>query len=81
MPKTSLTGQEGGGVGETAELSSHAFIDVPMFLRIGRCSKCEKECPFPENVDIDLSGTPCVGSSTMGNLKGGNDPSSAAQCF
>lgn len=46
-----------------------------------RCSMHKSTCPWPEAVDLDISGTPCVGSSTMGDHLGKDDPSSHAQKF
>lgn len=48
-------------------------------LLANRCSDHDALCSFPQSVDIDISGTPCVGSSTRGKLLGGNDPSSSSQ--
>ena len=46
LPKKSVTGQEGGGVGETAELSSHAFIGVPMFYVLAGVPNARKSAHF-----------------------------------
>ena len=46
-----------------------------------RCHKCGCVCPIVEDVDVDISGTPCVGSSTRGAMKGELDPSSQCQCL
>ena len=40
-----------------------------------------KQCPYVENIDLDISGLPCIGSSTMGCMKGEDDRSSQAQFF
>lgn len=46
-----------------------------------RCAVHDKDCNYAQNVDLDISGLPCVGSSTMGAMRGQDDQSSQAQFF
>ena len=47
----------------------------------GRCVRCHYQCPVPTEVDLDISGMPCVGSSSRGKMLGRKDPSSQPQFF
>ena len=43
------------------------------------CAIHQTKCPLVKKADTDVSGTPCVGSSTRGLGLGREDPSSSAQ--
>ena len=44
-----------------------------------RCSIHKAFCSMPTDLDLDVSGTPCTGSSHRGAMKGENDETSNPQ--
>ena len=43
------------------------------------CDVCQATCPLPTSIDLDVSGTPCTGSSHRGNMLGEDDHTSNPQ--